>query len=286
MNNFAVDFGDHQYVSAGKLRMHKVGLAVFAALGLTLMSGQVADAQQTDAVNLEAEGHLKSLAEGLSKRSPSPKLIDVLRDIFYRSDIDGSGEVTEEDALIKQQIEHAKRRNSSYSYWASHDLNGDAVVTIEEVRQVYLPEARGALLGLGVAANTVDEADIQVRLEARLSGRLEGLFDFDGDGVFTFEEVVEGAEEKYPANRDGIARLVHERGNQWSPPILVAPIFDQNNDGRVTEAEFLAPYESLLDTYDQDGDGVLDAQEVEPLSIQANENFERRQSAERSLWLD
>ncbi len=286
MNTTAVDFEDQQYVSVKKLRMHKVWLAAFGALGLTLMSVQVAKAQQTDAVNLEAEGHLKSLAEGLSKRSPSPKLINVLRDIFYRSDVDGSGEVTEKDALIKQQIEHAKRRNSSFSYWASHDLNGDAVVTIEEIRQVYLPEARGALLGVGVATNTVDDAKIQVRLDAKLSGRLESLFDFDGDGVFTFEEVVEGAEEKYPADRDGIARLVRERGKRWSPPILVAPIFDKNNDGRVTEAEFLAPYESLLDTYDQDGDGVLDAQEVESLSIQANENFERRQSTERSLWLD
>lgn len=286
MNTIAVDFGNQKFTSASKSPNHKAGLALIAALSLTSMFAQSVNAQQTDMVSLHIEGHLKSLAEGFLKRSPTPKMIDVLRDIFYRSDVDGSGEITEEDALIQQQIEHAKRRNSLYSYWASHDLNGDAVVTIEEVRQAYLPEARGALLGLGVAANSVDEVAIQARLDTQLSGRLEDLFDFDGDGVFTFEELVVGAEGKYPASRDGIARLVRERGKRWSPPILVAPMFDQNNDGRVTESEFLAPYENLINTFDLDGDGVLNAQEVEPLSIQANENFERRQSTERSLWLD
>ncbi|MEO1681472.1 MAG: hypothetical protein AAFU80_25290 [Pseudomonadota bacterium] len=278
--------GNREDMSTCKIRMCAVGKALLAALGLALLTGQAANAQQTDAVSLHTESHLKSLAEGLLNRTPAPKLIDVLRDVFYRSDVDGSGEITEEDALIRVQINHAKRREHLYSYWASHDVNSDAVVTIEEIRQVYLPEARGALLGFGVAATSVDEADIQARLDALLSGRLEDLFDFDNNGVFTFEEVVSGAEERHPAGRDGIARLVRDRGRRWSPPILVTPLFDENGDGRVTEVEFLTPYESLLNSYDLDGDGVINAQELEPLSTRANENFARRQETERSLWLD
>lgn len=261
-------------------------LALIAACSLLTVFNQSALAQQIDELSLRTASHLKILAVGYANRSPRPMMIDVLRDVYYRADVDGSGEITVDDALIKQRLEHLKRRKSTYSYWAAHDVNGDALVTIEEVRQVYLPEARGALLGIGVAALSVDEAEIQARLDAQVTNRLEGLYDLDGDGTFTFEELVSGAEEEYPASRGGIARMVDERGKRWRSPILVTPMFDQDDDGEVTEAEFLAPYEALLKTYDLDQDGSLSSREVEPLAAQTNENFDKWQSIERSLWLD
>lgn len=261
-------------------------LVLIAACCLLNAFSQPTLAQQLDELDLRTKSHLKLLAEGFVKRSPRPIMMDVLRDIYYRADVDGSGEITLEDALIKQRIEHAKRRNSAFSYWAEHDVNGDALVTFEEVRQVYLPEARGSLLGFGVAASAVDKAEIQSRLDARVTNRLGGLYDLDGDGTFTFEELVSGVEDKYPANREGIARMADELGKRWRSPILVTPMFDIDADGEVTETEFLAPYEALLKTYDLDTDGSLNSQELEPLAAQTNENFDKLQSMKRSLWLD
>ena len=243
-------------------------------------------AQSLDELTLRTNAHFKSLSEGYVNRSPRPMIMDVLRDIYFRSDVNASGDITVEDALTKQRLDHAKRRKSHYSFWAEHDVDGDTVVTIEEIRQTYLPEARGSLIGLGVVATAVNDSDIEERLNSKVADLMGSLSDTNGDGTFTFEEMVSAAEARYPASREGIAQMVAEKGKRWSQPIIISPIFDVNDDGTVTQDEFLAPYEAVLNTYDTDGDGALNALELEPLVELVNGNFETLRSIEPSYWLD
>ncbi|MEM7076116.1 MAG: hypothetical protein AAF484_13565 [Pseudomonadota bacterium] len=263
------------------------GLALCAVCIATgLATGSAVLAQQDDMTELRTLRHLSSLSDALARLSPAPKLEDMLRDIYFRADVDGSGAITFADALILQQLDHATQRKDLIAYWARHDLNNDGMVTSAEIRQTYLPEARGSLMAAEAASSGADTDEIEARLAELLENRGARLFDADADGTYTFEDVLSEAEARFPASPDGIAALKAGSGKRWTEPTLVLPGFDADRDGTVTEQEFLGPYMALLAKFDTDGDGVLSDDERTALREQSKAALKTLSGSPAPSWFD
>jgi len=86
----------------------------------------------------------------------------------------------------------------------------------------------------------ISRADIEAVRSERLAA-----FDADGDGVLTLDE--------YEALWLDAMRPRMVRGFQR---------LDIDGDAAVTAAEFIAPYEGLVDRFDRDGDGMMTEAEV------------------------
>jgi Ca2+-binding EF-hand superfamily protein len=94
------------------------------------------------------------------------------------------------------------------------------------------------------------------------------IFDVDGDGKLTRDEVTRGLQIAFAqsdSDKDGSLNKVETRAlndQRRQQASTSSPVFDWNADGKVDFKEFANQQLALFDRLDADGDGMLTEQEM------------------------
>jgi EF hand len=118
-----------------------------------------------------------------------------LRGEFQLADADADGEVSESDAAVHAQFEVANYRSRLLLEIMSNDLNGDGVVTEEEIRRTAQYQRRYAVAPPGMLEADIIESGVRWLMAA----------DTNHDGRITFDE----------AEAYAVARANSVRPNSW-----------------------------------------------------------------------
>ncbi len=221
---------------------------------ILIILAPVAEAQDGPAIT---ESDL--LEKAMFRLIPVDQDIDIgaygafLRVDFRTYDRDRSGFLDAEDMVMSEKLDHVNNRASAYSYAAQFDVDGDWIITRDEVALTLLNEVTKSALSQKPADLG---AYVEERLQERVDNRMGGLPDLDGDGEVTFEEVYQDAMTTYPADRTDI---VERLGQHFSTRRFDK--LDADGDGKTTEAEYVDPFVAKLQSYDSDGNGLVDQTE-------------------------
>lgn len=214
-----------------------------ALVGLVASAGRGAPSMPPMIMTVPGGSELHAaLTSGMSIERYLADLVQPLR-----SAESGAAELTKADVMIERRSEVASRRASALSEVMHYDLDGDGVVTRDEVLQ----------------AN---------RRSPRPSSLVEALFDrydADGDGRITIPEI-------YAVQADG------DQGYRAGRLEALLRL-DPNGDGRLTIAELTTIGRAVFAQVDTDGDGTISPAEYqasEPLRRRWMEN-DRREEADR-----
>ena len=216
----------------------------YIALSLAIVLAPMAQAEgaisDIDVNILRSAGTGKSLVE-TEKR---------LRKLASRWEGDGVPGFTPEDAVILEQVRLAAERAQRMARYLHDDLNGDLVVSTEELTLRARREANRPLRSNGVTVPPSAE-QIKYLTERALEKALEP--DVNGDGQLTLDEL-----------RDHVnVELGNRRHNSRS----MGPDMrhDADGDGRVTMEEFIAGMMSVAREVDTNGDGTVSREEMQAI---------------------
>jgi len=207
------------------------------AIAATLLSGQGASAQPTQ----------RSIDTMLGLRvSPGLTLgryLEMHRGQFGRLDIDGDGAVTAADEELDRARAAAVNRAAAIHGILQFDLDGDGVVTREEVADAF--EVRIAMM-------PVDRSrpDFKKQFDGEIDKQMKA--DANGDNRIDGAEMMAFARQQ-PPSPYGMAT-----SNGMIP---VALTLDDDHDGRTTEAELIKGAEAFFRRIDTDGDGTISREE-------------------------
>jgi Ca2+-binding EF-hand superfamily protein len=193
------------------------------------------------------------LLQRISPGTVLDRYIDQLRNDFFLVDADSDGRITQSDAELHTVMEAIQARNSAVNMVMRYDLDGDGLVTEDEIRRGMKYDLR---IQLGIAAfhkaNTpqlpVGDATKQIDDKVRTITAL----DTDNDGKVG---IAEAAKYGAPANRVRGASGQAERVRQ----LLT---IDGASKGTLTLAEYQAAGEALFRQIDTDKDGAVSQQEL------------------------
>ena len=186
------------------------------------------------------------LSQSLTAGMTLDKYLDALRAQFRVASINGQT-ISEADAQLHSRMAAVLVRSASLMMIMAADLDGDGVVTEDELRLFLRYQSRSAMSAPGAQAKSVED-----RIEAEVRRLMQA--DADHDGQITFAEALNYAKSQpllpgLPIN--AMAQRVRE---------FLA--FDANGDGVVTLAEFEAAAEAFFRTVDANGDGIVSAEEL------------------------
>jgi Ca2+-binding EF-hand superfamily protein len=202
-----------------------------------------------------------------------------MRDYFYYSDVDGTGvSASSHDKFLQEQ--RARRRALLIDRVLALDLDGDGVITREEIETVSRIYAAS-----GAPRSPLNQRPDQNRWLSGVAAEVERWLKYDrnGDGRITLDEVLAGVEDEVNAAEAAQAKhskrsLEEQRAQQAAE--LVPLALDADGDGVVSLAEFDAAVERVFREYDDDGDGVISAAEA---AAHANRAAMLRKAALESL---
>src|SRR5581483_8512376 len=186
---------------------------------------------------------------------------------FQQSNPDERG-VTAEGIENLRLSAMAQRRAQVIAQILRYDLNGDGIVTKEEITAVMQPQARQMINANGVQLQPTPE-QVRLQLDKLVSGALKP--DANGDGVISAEEIRQEAE-----------RQAQDAGINWQQSIgnLVPMTLDANQDGAVSLIEYESAVREAFDSIDQDRDGRVSAAELVAFNQRHND---LRQIAQRAF---
>jgi len=175
-----------------------------------------------------------------------------MRGEFRMADADADGEISQSDAVLLVQIRSALWRSTILAQFLPADLNGDGVVTEDELRSYlryghYSSEARPA------AGKTVDET-IEDQIRQIMAA------DADHDGRITFAEELNYAN-SLPNPGAFAANSVYQL-------MALAP----EGKSVLTRADFEAAVEKLFHEVDADGNGTVSVDELKNYRAQGGES--------------
>lgn len=187
---------------------------------------------------------------------------------FGTLDIDGDGFLTAGDHELKMAMQTARNRASEFGNMLAYDLDGDGIVTREEVtRVVRASTAQSAMIDPRPRRPSAEER------EAMVVAQVEEIMkaDRNGDGRISSDEARAAIQEKGADRRASIG----------SPdPTRQLLTLDGDGDGRLSSAEFDAAVNRVFTALDGDGDGTVSAEEKSAVATRLRERERRRQEAE------
>lgn len=211
---------------------------------------------------------LSQMVERSNRPSTRDEVLGNLSRYFGTLDIDGDGFVTIEDNEFQLVMQKARIRASAIGSVLANDLDGDGVVTREEITRVVRAD-------LAQAANNNRQPP---RLkpeerEAKVVAQVEVIMkaDRNGDGRLTADEVR--------------MRIVEEGSDR--PGAIIIPnlsrrllTLDGDGDGRLSLAEFESATARVFQAVDTDGNGVLSEAEKLLVAARVKERERRQQEAD------
>jgi hypothetical protein len=185
--------------------------------------------------------------------------------MFYQSN-PGERGVTAEGVEDLRRIDMAQRRAHASAQILNYDLNGDGIVTKDEITAAMQPRARQMINANGVPLEPT-ALQVRLQLDKLVSDALKP--DRDGDGIISAEEIQQEAQ-----------RQAQEAGTAWQQYVarLVPMTLDADGDGAVSLAEYESAVREQFDSIDKDRDGRLSAAEFDQFRHRLNE---ARQAAQR-----
>jgi len=177
--------------------------------------------------------------------------LDRQRMQFRRMDVDGDGVITAADEELDRDRAAAAGRAATVQYILQYDLDGDGVVTRDEVADAF--EMRIAMMPVDRS-----RSDFKQQFDAEITKQMRA--DKNGDGRIDGAEMLAFAKE--PGSAGGwITNIPMVPVLSRNGMIALALAFDDDRDGKTTEAELLKAAESFLRRIDTDGDGTISRDE-------------------------
>jgi Ca2+-binding EF-hand superfamily protein len=186
------------------------------------------------------------LSQRLTAGMTLDKYLQALGAQFRAASINGQT-ISEADMQLHTRMAAAFIRSTALMMIMAADLDGDGVVTEDELRQFLRYQHRMEMSAPGARGASVEE-----RVEAEVRKFMEA--DTDHDGKITFAEALGYAKSRPEFSGVPFNALV-ERAREFMA-------FDANGDGVVTLAEVEAAGEAFFRTVDANGDGVVSAEEL------------------------
>lgn len=204
---------------------------------------------------------IKSPTEFLLRRLPPkatlPSYLEAMHRDFRAADTDTNGEISEADAVLYQQLARATLRAAFISDLLRADLDGDGIVTEEELRTT-LRQQRYAS-NPQVPAGSTPEAQTEIQIRQFMAA------DANHDGRITFDEA-----RNYVDSRPGLMEL----GNFAEGGVRQLLVFAPEGKSVLTLADFDTAVEKFFRELDTDGDGVISTDELKA--------FDARRAASRA----
>jgi Ca2+-binding EF-hand superfamily protein len=247
---------------AKKYLRHAAAVVGLSLIGLIGSAGLLAAQSQLKATPVVARGVapaqplsplLKTPADFLLRRLSAnitlPVYLEVLHRDFHAADTDGDGEISEADDALAVQLARATFRAMYLAELMRADLDGDGVVTEDELRTTLRHDYD--IDALTVPEGSTPEQQIEDAVHRVMAA------DADHDGRITFDEA-----RNYAASEQAFQTL----GAMGAGNARQLLFFRPEGKSVLTLADLDAAAEKLFRDADTDGDGVISADELKPFA--------------------
>jgi Ca2+-binding EF-hand superfamily protein len=199
------------------------------------------------------------LSERLSAASTLDNYLKNLQRSFRELDADGDGVLTAADRELHAVLGAVGPRAFLALDVLGYDLDGDSVVTVDEIRRLFKYQRR-------TQGSTAIEGEIEAEVRRLMAA------DADRNGVIDLKEAYAHVQTQAEA-----LAAQHDRAGSVQRMLAL----DANGDGQVTLAEVEASAEAMFRSIDTDGNGVISKEEVEAYRKEPPApSAEQRQAAE------
>jgi Ca2+-binding EF-hand superfamily protein len=251
-------------------------VALQMLLAALLLGSGPARAQPSDATPAPSTEEAWVITNVSGRMRPGTTMAEAREQLYQRfrqADMDASGTITPRDAELRQSIASAGTRASRIHRWMQSDLDGDGKVSRDEIAGRHLQLTAGPMQigGTMVAPTPAQRKEATDQYVAK-----EMAADADGDGVITFEEALQSANEVIAKQRVG---------SHYARETVIPDSFDTNRDGTIEFSEFTAVVSRVIARLDTNNNGIFDADEVVALTAlqkAAREVMNQEQARERS----
>ncbi|TMI99893.1 MAG: hypothetical protein E6G97_20050 [Alphaproteobacteria bacterium] len=180
-----------------------------------------------------------------------PHFLEQARNLFRIADANVDGVVSADDIEWFAVQTAMGARANIVAELLRYDINGDGVVTRDEIVEIETRNGRARRSLAGAVAQS--EEAMQKAVDAAVARRMQA--DIDGDGRIEFAEMLAHARRSATAV------------NPFEPTVRMVLGMDKDGDGKTTLEEFNAAATAIFRGVDTDGDDVVSKEELDAYRI-------------------